>query len=112
TLSGSGPSCSSRQAGETADVAAAAPGAPVPFKGLSPYDEDDARFFFGREKAQRIIRANLLAYPLTVLYGATGVGKSSVLRAGVVHQLHREAVENREHLGQPELAVVVGGKRR
>jgi WD40 repeat protein len=79
----------------------------IPFKGLSPYAEDDARFFFGREKAQRIIRANLLAYPLTVLYGATGVGKSSVLRAGVLHQLHQEALDNLAQLGQPELVVVV-----
>jgi WD40 repeat protein len=79
----------------------------VPFKGLSPYAEGDARFFFGREQAQRIIRANLLAYPLTVLYGATGVGKSSVLRAGVLHQLHQEAAENTRHLGQPELAAVI-----
>src|SRR5205823_6570639 len=42
---------------------------------------------FGRERDQRIIAANLGAAPLTILYGASGVGKSSVLLAGVVPYL-------------------------
>lgn len=58
-----------------------------PYLGLIPYDEQDAPFFFGREKETRIITANLFASRLTLLYGASGVGKSSVLQAGVVHQL-------------------------
>jgi WD40 repeat protein len=58
-----------------------------PYKGLNPYDEKDAPFFFGREKETRLIIANLFASPLTLLYGASGVGKSSVLRAGVDHSL-------------------------
>ena len=42
-----------------------------------------------RPRARReIIAANLVASRLTVLYGASGVGKSSVLRAGVAHHLH------------------------
>ena len=45
------------------------------------------RFFFGREGEREIICANLMASKLTVLYGDTGVGKSSVLRAGVAHSL-------------------------
>ena len=43
-----------------------------PYKGLTPYDERDAPYFFGREKETRLIAASL--------YGASGVGKSSVLR--------------------------------
>src|SRR5260221_2648385 len=60
---------------------------PSPYQGLIPFDEDDAPFFFGRDRVTRLIVANLFAAPLTLLYGASGVGKSSVLRAGVVHQL-------------------------
>ena len=60
-----------------------------PYKGLIPYAEGDAPFFFGREKETRLISANLFASPLTLLYGASGVGKSSVLRAGVAHQLRQ-----------------------
>lgn len=60
-----------------------------PYQGLIPFDEGDAPFFFGREKETRLISANLFASALTLLYGASGVGKSSVLRAGVAHQLRQ-----------------------
>ena len=58
-----------------------------PYQGLIPYEVDDAPFFFGREKETRLIAANLFAAPLTLLYGPSGVGKSSVLRAGVINHL-------------------------
>jgi len=37
-----------------------------------------------------VIVANLMASRLTVLYGPSGVGKTSLLRAGVAHRLRRE----------------------
>jgi WD40 repeat protein len=55
----------------------------TPYVGLTPFTESDAPFFFGREKERRLISANLLASRLTLLYGASGVGKSSIIRAGV-----------------------------
>ena len=58
-----------------------------PYVGLQPYSEADRDYFFGRERDSRIISSNLHAAPLTVLYGASGVGKSSVLRAGVLPRL-------------------------
>lgn len=61
-----------------------------PYVGLQPFEEADREFFFGRERDQRIIISNLLTAPLTILYGSSGVGKSSVLMAGVVPQLRRE----------------------
>jgi WD40 repeat protein len=61
-----------------------------PYVGLQPFEEADRAFFFGRERDQRVIISNLLSSPLTILYGSSGVGKSSVLMAGVVPQLHRE----------------------
>jgi hypothetical protein len=81
--------------------------APVPFKGLTPYREEDATFFFGREREQEIIIANLHAYPLTLLYGGTGVGKSSVLRAGVAHRLRQQAQANLAIGRKPEQLVAV-----
>jgi len=68
-----------------------------PYKGLQPYTEQDRTFFFGRDRDQQIIISNLYAAPLTVLYGASGVGKSSVLLAGAVPLLREE----------PNLSVVV-----
>jgi WD40 repeat protein len=60
-----------------------------PYKGLAPFEDSelDELLFFGRERDRTVIVANLLAAPLTVLYGPTGVGKSSVLRAGVARDL-------------------------
>src|SRR5262245_5999599 len=77
-----------------------------PYRGLTPFDDSelDVRFFFGRERERGLIEANLMASRLTVLYGETGVGKSSVLRAGVAHHLRRASGENG---GGAQLAVVV-----
>ena len=60
-----------------------------PFKGLAPFQDTelDALLFFGREREREIVLANLMASRLTVLYGASGVGKTSLLRAAVAHSL-------------------------
>ena len=58
-----------------------------PYKGLQPYTEADRAWFFGRERDVQIVISNLYAAPLTILYGASGVGKSSVLLAGAVPEL-------------------------
>lgn len=58
-----------------------------PYVGLEAFTEEDAEFFFGREREEEIVEANLYAARLSILYGATGVGKSSVLRGGVVPRL-------------------------
>jgi len=68
-----------------------------PYKGLQPYTEEDRDYFFGRERDREIIASNLFAASLTVLYGASGVGKSSALRAGVAPLLEQT----------PRVAVVV-----
>ena len=71
--------------GATTAVAALA----SPWKGLAPYDDSDLdeQLFFGREREVEVACANLTAARLTVLFGATGVGKSSLLRAGVMRRL-------------------------
>jgi WD40 repeat protein len=78
-----------------------------PYKGLLPYDENDAAFFFGRETERELITSNLLAARLTVLYGPSGVGKSSVLFAGVAHDVHERALEALDDEDRPRLALVV-----
>src|SRR3989442_230557 len=78
----------------------------TPYVGLVPYTEEDSRLFFGREKDQQVIVSNLFASRLTILYGASGVGKSSLLRAGVVKELNDRAAEAIADEGVPDLAVV------
>jgi hypothetical protein len=69
-----------------------------PYKGLQPFEDTsvDALLFFGRNRERELIAANLMAARFTVLYGASGVGKSSVLRAGVVHHLRELGRERAE----------------
>jgi hypothetical protein len=62
-------------------------GAPSPYVGLQPFREGDNPYFFGRESDIRVISSNLREQPLTIVYGASGVGKSSALRAGVLPHL-------------------------
>ena len=61
-----------------------------PYVGLRPFREEDRPYFFGRENEIRTIADNLYGARLTILYGASGVGKSSVLMAGLVPQLRKE----------------------
>lgn len=82
--------------------------APIkPYVGLIPFREEDAAFFFGREQEREIIISNLMASRLTLLYGESGVGKSSVLRAGVAHRLREQARRNLKRGGKPKFAIVV-----
>lgn len=72
-----------------------------PYKGLVPYTEEDALFFCGRDQQREILIANLRAARLTVLYGESGAGKSSLLRAGVLATLREAARADRYAYGQP-----------
>lgn len=62
-----------------------------PYRGLAPFadSELDALYFFGRERDTDIVVANLIASRLTVLYGPSGVGKSSLLLASVARSLRK-----------------------
>lgn len=78
-----------------------------PYKGLRPYTESDRAVFFAREREQETIIRNLITWRLTILYGKSGVGKSSLLRAGVAHYLHQTSQNNVNLFGQPGWAVIV-----
>jgi WD40 repeat protein len=55
-----------------------------PYRGLQPYEAGNRDLFFGREALAVEVASHVTAHPLTVLVGASGVGKSSLLRAGVL----------------------------
>ncbi|MEW6493237.1 MAG: caspase family protein [Cyanobacteriota bacterium] len=59
-----------------------------PYKGLEYFKQEDAHFFWGRtaltdELIEQVRTENFIA-----ILGASGSGKSSVLRAGLLHQLN------------------------
>jgi eukaryotic-like serine/threonine-protein kinase len=60
-----------------------------PFAGLAPFQEADADRFYGRTREAGAVLARLRSCPLVVLAGPSGVGKSSLVRAGVIPLLKR-----------------------
>jgi hypothetical protein len=76
-----------------------------PYRGLVPFTEEDTDFFFGRDADRKLIAANLRTSRLTILYGASGVGKSSLLGAGVMPDLRDQIRANVEEHGRPRFVV-------
>ena len=60
-----------------------------PFAGLAAFQEADADRFYGRAREAGAVLARLRRCPLVVLAGPSGVGKSSLVRAGAVPLLKR-----------------------
>src|SRR5262245_61864455 len=60
-----------------------------PYRGLLALEETDADFFFGRERESGEIIERITAAPgrLIALVGNSGVGKSSLVQAGVIGSL-------------------------
>jgi WD40 repeat protein/class 3 adenylate cyclase/tRNA A-37 threonylcarbamoyl transferase component Bud32 len=75
-----------------------------PYRGLLAFEAEDRDFFFGREEVVRDLLDRLAPGRLVALIGASGSGKSSVLRAGVV-----AAVEAGEVEGVESVRLVVPG---
>ncbi|RMD97430.1 MAG: hypothetical protein D6816_17575, partial [Bacteroidetes bacterium] len=59
-----------------------------PFKGLEYFDTADAHLFFGRSALVQQIIQHLEEHNFLGILGASGSGKSSLVRAGVVPRLH------------------------
>ena len=64
-----------------------------PYKGLTCYDEQDAEEFCGREQEARACLERVAERSVLVLAGASGSGKSSLLRAGLVPALRRRGLQ-------------------
>jgi DNA-binding SARP family transcriptional activator len=63
-----------------------------PYKGLARFEMADAEFFFGREHVVAQAIGRLVEGRFLALVGASGSGKSSLLRAGVLHGLRSGAL--------------------
>ncbi|MDO0913067.1 hypothetical protein QQM39_20085 [Streptomyces sp. DT2A-34] len=71
-------------------------GGVCPYRGLASYRQQDAGWFFGRERSTASLVAQLRAAGknggLVMLVGASGAGKSSLLNAGLVPALQSGAL--------------------
>src|SRR5512144_1598678 len=65
-----------------------------PYRGLQPFREEDASFFCGREAFTTTLLKRI-ATNLIVVVGASGSGKSSVVRAGLIPALRRGEDQSR-----------------
>lgn len=68
-----------------------------PYKGLRPYQQSDARYFFGREDLAADMLLRLQKYPFWALIGASGSGKSSVINAGLLPAIRQSSSVNQWH---------------
>ena len=66
--------------------------AECPYRGLLEYEPDDADLFFGRDEVLDDILARLGADRFVAVVGASGSGKSSLVRAGVMAAVKRGEV--------------------
>lgn len=58
-----------------------------PWLGLASFSEDTRSFFYGREEEVGELSRRVQRKLLTVLFGQSGLGKTSILRAGIVPRL-------------------------
>jgi DNA-binding winged helix-turn-helix (wHTH) protein len=72
-----------------------------PYKFLDFFTEEDAAIFFGRESESELLASKILTSRTFLLYGRSGVGKSSIVRAGVAPLLKQR--------GYP-VKVIAGGR--
>jgi WD40 repeat protein/DNA-binding SARP family transcriptional activator len=63
-----------------------------PYKGLASFDRSDAEYFCGRERVVSDLVARLAESTLVGIVGPSGIGKSSLLRAGLLSALSAGAL--------------------
>ncbi len=62
-----------------------------PYRGLFAFRPEDAPIFFGREKFTKALVAAVSQKPLVAVIGNSGIGKSSVVFAGLIPELNKLA---------------------
>jgi WD40 repeat protein len=81
-----------------------------PYRGLQPFDEAHAHLFFGRTALIERLAETVTKQPLTFVLGASGTGKSSLVKAGLVPYLRHPSPErSEEQAASSPLAGIEGG---
>ncbi|MBD3887006.1 CHAT domain-containing protein [Phormidium tenue FACHB-886] len=63
-----------------------------PYRGLFAFQEEDADLFFGREQFTQQLTQAVQSKALVAVIGASGSGKSSLVLAGLVPELHQHSL--------------------
>ncbi len=64
-----------------------------PYRGLKSFEEEHSKCFFGRSELVKKLQAFVKTNYMTVVLGASGSGKSSLVKAGLIPKLKEEANE-------------------
>ncbi|HEX8159471.1 MAG TPA: AAA family ATPase [Solirubrobacteraceae bacterium] len=64
----------------------------APYRGLRVFGEEDAQFFFGRDREIQRLLEKLKSSTFVAVLGPSGSGKSSLVRAGLVPELRAGAL--------------------
>ncbi len=67
-----------------------------PYVGLRTFTQDDADRFFGRDAEVQALVRRLVSHGIVAVVGPSGVGKSSLVRAGLLPALARGAIPDAE----------------
>jgi len=70
-----------------------------PYKGLARFEISDAEFYFGRERIVADAIGHLVRSRFLGLVGPSGSGKSSLMRAGLLHALGSGAIPGSDRWG-------------
>lgn len=67
-----------------------------PYKGLSPFTEPDAEDFFGRDEMIAELVDCVASNNLSIVVGPSGIGKSSIVKAGLIPAIRSGALNGSE----------------
>ncbi|MBW4537081.1 MAG: caspase family protein [Pleurocapsa minor HA4230-MV1] len=71
-----------------------------PYKGLASFEKGDQKLFFGRHTLSQELAKKVIEKPLTIVLGASGSGKSSLVKAGLIPILE-SASDQQWHILNP-----------
>lgn len=67
-----------------------------PYRGLQAFEEEDSKLFFGRQALTQQLYQQVSTQPLTVVLGASGTGKSSLVKAGLIPYIKQLNLPNNQ----------------
>jgi len=80
---------------------------PSPYRGLEPFDEQHAEYFFGRAPDVARLWEAMLRCPLVAVAGPSGTGKSSLVWAGLLPRLRAEGARVAQVRPRPDAPILL-----